>query len=96
MPERWRVGQHIPIHLYQQLGPEPSDDDPPIGTMLAPEHAAHAADAVNRLDDLAVLAAVGRMYLDALDADPDNEYLAAAEAFRVTEVRDAVERHEVR
>jgi hypothetical protein len=42
--------------------------------------------------DLAVLAAVGRMYLDALDADPEHESLSLTEALRVTEVREAVER----
>ena len=41
-----------------------------------------------------VLAAVGRMYLDALDADPENEILTLVEALRVTDVRDAVERAE--
>lgn len=46
--------------------------------------------------DLKVLAAVGRMYLDALDADPDNEMLTLVEALRVTEVREAVERWEGR
>jgi hypothetical protein len=44
--------------------------------------------------DLGALTRVGRMYLDALDADPDNEYLTLAEAWMVTEVRDAVERRE--
>jgi hypothetical protein len=45
-------------------------------------------------DDLAVLAVVGRMYLDALDDDPENEMLTLPEAIGVTAVRDAVERHE--
>lgn len=45
-------------------------------------------------DDLRVLAAVGRMYLDALDTDPENEMLTLPEAFRVTQVREAVERQE--
>lgn len=44
--------------------------------------------------DLFVLAQVGRMYLDALDNDPDNEYLTLPEAMLVTEVRDAVGRWE--
>lgn len=44
--------------------------------------------------DLFVLAQVGRMYLDALDTDPDNEYLTLPEAMLVTEVREAVERWE--
>jgi hypothetical protein len=46
-------------------------------------------------DDLRVLAAVGRMYLDALDADPEHEMLTLPEAFMVTQVREAVERQEV-
>ena len=47
MPERWRVGRKVPIHLYRQVGPDPSDGDEPVGTMLTPEWAAMAADAVN-------------------------------------------------
>lgn len=35
--------------------------------------------------DLDVLATIGRMYLDALDADPDNEMLTLPEAMGVTE-----------
>lgn len=46
-PLRLRVGRRVPIHLYQQTGPDPSDDDPPAGTMLTAELAAHAAAAVN-------------------------------------------------
>jgi hypothetical protein len=45
-------------------------------------------------EDVAVLAQVGRMYLDALDADPANEYLTLPEALMVTAVREAVERQE--
>jgi hypothetical protein len=44
--------------------------------------------------DLFVLAQVGRMYLDALDDDPENEHLTLPEAMLVTEVREAVERWE--
>jgi hypothetical protein len=44
--------------------------------------------------DLSVLALVGRMYLDALDADPENEMLTLAQAFMVTDVRNAVEKLE--
>lgn len=44
--------------------------------------------------DLDALAAVGRMYLDALDADPDYEMLTLPQAMRVTEVREAVQRYE--
>lgn len=45
-------------------------------------------------DDLHTLARVGRMYLDALDADPEHELLTGVEALMVTEVRGAVERWE--
>jgi hypothetical protein len=48
-------------------------------------------DAEQDKSDLQVLAAVGRMYLDAIDADPENEYLTLPAAIRVTQVRDAVE-----
>lgn len=44
--------------------------------------------------DMAALASVGRLYLDALDDDPENEALTLVEALRVTEVREAVERFE--
>jgi len=44
--------------------------------------------------DLDVLATVGRMYLEALDSDPDNEMLTLPQAMLVTEVREAVERRE--
>lgn len=47
-------------------------------------------------EDNQVLTAVGRMYLDALDSDPENEYRTLPEALRVTEVRDAVARGEER
>lgn len=36
------------------------------------------------------------MYLDALDSDPENEYLTLPEAILVTEVREAVERVETK
>lgn len=47
-------------------------------------------------DDLATLAEVGRMYLDALDNDPRHIQLSLAEALRVTYIRQAVERQEAR
>jgi hypothetical protein len=53
-----------------------------------------AAGSATPTDDLAVLARVGRMYLDALDDDPANEMLTLPEAVAVTDVRDAVERAE--
>jgi sugar diacid utilization regulator len=77
------------------------DLDYPIEAALAQQEAEHVAQLVDAaLDeqrgrhktDLAVLAAVGRVYLDALDDDPSNEYLTLTEALRVTEVREAVER----
>ncbi len=42
--------------------------------------------------DLEVLAHVGRMYLVALDGDPEHEMLTLPEAIMVTEVREAVAR----
>jgi hypothetical protein len=42
--------------------------------------------------DIDVLVAVGQMYLQALDDDPENEYLILPEAMLVTEVCEAVER----
>lgn len=45
-------------------------------------------------EDVAILARVGRMYLDALDEDPENEFLTLGAAILVTQVREAVERHE--
>lgn len=45
-------------------------------------------------EDVAILARVGRMYLDALDEDPENEFLTLGAAMLVTQVREAVERHE--
>lgn len=44
--------------------------------------------------DLATLIPVGRMYLEALDADPEHELLTLPEAIGVTAVREAVERGE--
>lgn len=43
----WRVGRHEPVHLYAQLGPEPSDSDPPLGTLFTAELAAEAVAARN-------------------------------------------------
>lgn len=48
------------------------------------------------LEDYNALVTVGRMYLDALDRDPENEMLTLPQAFRVTEVREAVNRAEQR
>lgn len=46
--------------------------------------------------DLDALAAVGRLYIDCLDADPENEMLTLGGALRLTEVRNAVDRCERR
>lgn len=43
----WRIGRHVPIHLYAQLGPEPSNDDVPLGTMLTAEAAQEAVETHN-------------------------------------------------
>jgi len=45
-------------------------------------------------EDIAILARVGRLYLDALDGDPENEYLTLGAAMLVTQAREAVERAE--
>lgn len=45
-----RQGRKVPRMLYQQLGPEPADDDPIIGLVDTPELAALIVAAVNRLD----------------------------------------------
>ncbi|MDB4872492.1 MAG: hypothetical protein JWL97_3496 [Gemmatimonadales bacterium] len=64
--------------------------DGPV-TLRVPKHGD-----TQQADDLAVLAAVGRMYLTALDADPDHEYLTLPEVLQVTSIREAVERQEAR
>jgi len=46
--------------------------------------------------DLTTLAVVGRMYLDSLESDPENELLTAFEASMVENIREAVERQEAR
>ena len=43
----WRQGRHQGRHLYAQLGPEPSDDDPLVGTLDTAELAAEACEAHN-------------------------------------------------
>jgi hypothetical protein len=43
----WRWGRHEPVHLYAQLGAEPSDDDPVLGTLFTPELAEAACAAHN-------------------------------------------------
>lgn len=45
--DRWRTGRKVGRTIYQQLGPEPSDDDPLIGVMDTPDLAALAVEAVN-------------------------------------------------
>jgi hypothetical protein len=42
--------------------------------------------------DNTALVCAAQIYLDALDADPENEYVTFLEAFRLTMVREAVER----
>jgi hypothetical protein len=43
----WRQGRHEPRHLYAQIGAEPSDDDPIVGTLDTPEAAEEACEAHN-------------------------------------------------
>lgn len=45
----WRTGRRVGCHLYAQAGPEPSDDDPPIGTLFTAELAAEACAAHNAM-----------------------------------------------
>jgi hypothetical protein len=51
---------------------------------------------MERWHDLDTLSVIGRMYLDALDEDPENEYLTLPAALMVQDVREAVERQERR
>jgi hypothetical protein len=43
----WRVGRREGRHMYALIGEEPSDDDPPIGTLDTREIAAEACRAHN-------------------------------------------------
>jgi hypothetical protein len=43
----WRQGRHEPRHMYAQIGAEPSDDDPIVGTLDTPEAAEEACLAHN-------------------------------------------------
>lgn len=43
----WRQGRHEPRHLYAQTGPEPSDEDPIVGTLDTAEAAEEACTAHN-------------------------------------------------
>ena len=54
-----RQGRKIPRMLYEQLGPEPADDDPIIGLVDTPELAALIVDAVTAAGR-AMLARAGR------------------------------------
>lgn len=47
MTGRWRVGRKVGRTIYQQIGPEASDDDPLIGVMDTPEFAQLVVEAVN-------------------------------------------------
>ena len=43
----WRVGRHVPRHIYVQLGAGPDDEDRYIGTLETPELAAEACTGHN-------------------------------------------------
>jgi hypothetical protein len=43
----WRQGRHRGRHMYAQLGPEPHDDDPDVGTLETAELAAEACESHN-------------------------------------------------
>ena len=47
-PNRMRVGRKVGRTIYEQYGPEPTDDDPLIGVMDTPELAAEVVKSVNR------------------------------------------------
>lgn len=50
---RWRWGRHEGVHLYAQLGSQPSSEvDPPLGTLFTEELAAEAVTAHNLVLDL--------------------------------------------
>jgi hypothetical protein len=63
----WRQGRHVGRHLYAQIGPVPSDDDPVIGTLdtagLAAEacESHNAALAARRAQERAARPGAGRM-----------------------------------
>lgn len=44
---RLRQGRRVPNHLYEQFGPEPTDDDPPVGFITDPALAAILVRAFN-------------------------------------------------
>jgi hypothetical protein len=46
-PGRWRIGHDYDIQIYEQVGPEPSDRDWLVGTMLTAEDARRVVEAVN-------------------------------------------------
>lgn len=58
----WRTGRKVSRHLYLQHGPEPSDADPPIGTLDTAELAAQAVEAVNAITRIRAFAAEMRTY----------------------------------
>lgn len=43
----WRQGRHQGRHVYAQLGPSPSDDDPVVGTLDTAELAGEACESHN-------------------------------------------------
>ena len=45
------------------------------------------------LDDIAALLPAAKIYLQAIDDDPEHEYLTLPEAFLLTRLREAVKRH---
>lgn len=53
MKLKLRQGRRVGRTLYEQTGPEPSEDDPIIGLVDNPELAATIVDAVNTLHDRA-------------------------------------------
>jgi hypothetical protein len=53
----WRQGRHRDIHVYEQLGARPADQDRAVGTFLTGDDAQLAVQAVNDRAALLVLQA---------------------------------------
>ena len=45
-----RTGRKVGVHLYEQTGPNPSDWDPPVGTVFTEELATEIVTALNAIE----------------------------------------------
>ncbi|HEY9417903.1 MAG TPA: hypothetical protein VIQ30_24350 [Pseudonocardia sp.] len=52
MRETWRVGRKVGHHIYAQIGAQPADDDPWLGSFRNPEDAEMAVEAMNLAEKL--------------------------------------------